>query len=249
MIESPQFQSFLRHWDELRSRILKCLGLFLIAAFVCYNYAETVLLWFIKPAGHLIFTTPSGGFSAVLSVTFLMAFLICAPFIFYQVWAFVASALKSEERRSVFIFGPLSLVFFLSGVAFAFYAAVPTAYKFLMGFSSPEMTAMITVDNYMGFMGNMLLACGLTFQLPLILGFFAKIGIATPEFLRQKRKHAIVAILIAAALLSPSPDVISQMVLALPLVGLYELGIVFTKVFYKTQNPLIRSEGFTPQNN
>ena len=233
MIDSPQLQSFLRHLDELRVRFIKCLLAFGLAAFACFYFAQPILVWLIKPAGRLVFTSPAGGFAAVMTVTMVMALLVSLPVILYQIWAFVAGALKPQERRFVFIFGPLSLLFFLSGVAFAFWVAVPTAYKFLMGFTSEDLVPMITVDNYLGFLGNMLVAFGVAFELPLILAFLAKIGIATPEFLRQKRRYAVLILLVLAAVLSPSPDVASQLLLAVPLWILYELGIVLMQVFHK----------------
>jgi sec-independent protein translocase protein TatC len=123
-------------------------------------------------------------------------------------------------------------VFFLLGVAFAFYVAVPLTYKFLMSFSSEYMQPMITVSSYMGFLANMLIAFGVTFELPLVMAFLAAIGIATPEFLRQKRRHAIMIILIVATVITP-PDVISQVLLTIPLVVLYEVGIIFVQWSYK----------------
>jgi len=231
-VTSGHLQSFLTHLDELRSRTLKSLGAFILACFICFYFAGDVLAWLIRPAGHLVFTSPGGGFAAVMTVTMVMACIVASPVIAYQLWAFVAVALKPNERRFVYVFGPLSLFFFLLGVAFAYWVAIPMAYKFLMGFSSDALLPLVTVDNYLGFVGNMLLAFGATFEMPLVLAFLAKIGIATPEFLRQKRRHAIIIILIVAAILTP-PDVASQLLLAVPLMVLYEVGIIFTKVFQK----------------
>jgi len=225
-------KAFFVHLVELRSRFIKTVSVFLLAAFVCFYYADEVLHWVINPAGHLVFTNPSGAFSAVITVTLVMAAIVTSPFILYQIWAFVSKALKPSERKIILIVGPLSLLFFLSGAAFAFFIAVPMAYKFLMSFSSADLVPMISVDSYLGFLGSMVIAFGITFELPLILGFLAQIGIATPEFLRQKRRHAIVIILIASAVLTP-PDVVSQCLLAIPLIFLYELGIVVVKGVYK----------------
>ena len=229
-------QPFLVHFNELRSRVLKSLGVFIVAVCVCFNYADRVLGWLVKPAGHLVFTSPSGGFSAVMTVTMVMAFLISAPVILYQAWAFVAAALNARERKFIFVFAPLSLLFFCLGVAFAFFVAVPLAYKFLMGFTSDYLTPMITVDSYLAFVGNMVVAFGVTFELPLAMAFLARIGIATPEFLRQKRRHAIMIILIVAAVATP-PDIASQLLLAVPLMALYEVGIVLVRMAYKPKTP------------
>jgi sec-independent protein translocase protein TatC len=186
----------------------------------------------IAPAGQLVFTAPADAFSAYMMVGSIMALLIASPYIVYQVWAFVGGALKPAEKKFVLIFAPLSLLFFLSGAAIAYFIAVPRAYKFLMSFSSDYLVPMVTVKNYLGFLGHMILAFGVAFELPLILAFLAKIGIASPEYLRQKRRHAIIIILIVAVILAP-PDIMSMLLLAVPLVILYEVGIVFVKFFYK----------------
>jgi sec-independent protein translocase protein TatC len=218
--------------DELRQRAIKVFLLFVAATLVCYNLVDEVLPWIIKPAGQLVYTSPLEAFSAYMTLSALMGFIITLPFTLYHIWAFVGKALRPHEKRFIAFFGPLSLLFFLLGVAFAFYVAVPLTYKFLMGFSSEYMKPMITVSSYLGFLANMLIAFGVAFELPLILAFLAMIGIATPEFLRQKRRHAIMIILIVAAIVTP-PDVISQVLLAIPLMVLYEVGIIFVRMSYK----------------
>lgn len=229
---SSQFQSFLVHLDELRRRLIKIVILFIAASCVCYNAVGSLLPILIKPAGHLVYTTPTEAFSAYMTLSMVLGFLVTLPWTVYQLWAFIASALRERERRFIKIFAPLSLVFFVAGVAFAFFVAIPLTYRFLMSFSSAYMQPMITVNSYLGFMAHMLLAFGVAFELPLILAFLAMIGVATPEFLRQKRRHAIMIILILSMLITP-PDVISMLVLAVPLVFLYELGIVMVRFSYK----------------
>ncbi len=226
------FQSFLIHVDELRQRLIKILLGFIIATLACYNFVGRILPWIIKPAGHLIYTAPTEAFGAYMTLAAVMGFLISFPWTLYQVWVFVGVALRPHEKKFVALFGPLSLLFFLLGVAFSYFVGIPLTYRFLMSFSSPSMQPMITVSHYMGFLANMLIAFGVTFELPLILAFLAKIGIATPEFLRQKRRHAIMIILIVAAIVTP-PDVVSQVLLAVPLIILYEVGIIFVRITSK----------------
>ncbi|MBF0489987.1 MAG: twin-arginine translocase subunit TatC [Candidatus Omnitrophica bacterium] len=231
---SEQLQSFLIHLDELRSRLIKIGIVFIIATLVCYNFVGKILPWLTAPAGHLIYTAPIEAFSAYMTVAAVMGLLVSLPWTLYQIWGFVGGALRPDEKKFVFIFGPLSFVFFLLGVAFSFYVAIPLTYRFLMSFSSDYMQPMITVSSYMGFLANMLISFGVTFELPLVLAFLAKIGIATPEYLRQKRRHAIMIILILAAIVTP-PDVVSQVLLAIPLILLYEIGIIFVKFSYKSR--------------
>jgi len=225
-------QSFLKHIEEMRSRIIKSVGAFILAFCLSYGFIGKLIPHIIAPAGHLIFTAPTEAFSAYMTIGAIMALLIASPYIVYQIWAFIGSALKPSEKKFVIIFAPLSLLFFLTGAAFAFFVAVPRAYKFMMSFSSDYFVPMVTIKNYLGFVAHMVVAFGVAFELPLILAFLAKIGIASPEYLRQMRRHAILIILIAAAILAP-PDVISMLVLAVPLMILYEVGIVFVKFFYR----------------
>ena len=234
MILNNFLQSFFKHIEELRSRLIKSAGAFVLAFCLCYNFIGKLIPVIIAPAGHLVFTSPADAFSAYMMVGSIMALIVASPYIVYQIWAFVGGALRPDEKKFVLIFAPLSLVFFLSGGAFAFFVTVPMAYRFLMSFSSVYLIPMVTVQNYLGFLGHMILAFGVAFELPLILAFLAKIGIASPEYLRQKRRHAIIIILITAALVAP-PDIMSMMVLAVPLMILYELGIVMVSFVYKQQ--------------
>ena len=212
--------------NQVRGRFYA--GLFCL----CYSFIGKLIPVLIAPAGHLVFTAPTDAFSAYMLVGCVMALLVASPYIVYQAWAFIGGALKPSEKKFVLIFAPLSLLFFLSGAAFAYFLAVPRAYKFLMSFSSEYLIPMVTVKNYLGFLGHMIIAFGAAFELPLILAFLAKIGIASPEYLRQMRRHAVIIILVVAALLTP-PDIASMLVLAVPLMILYEVGIIFTKFFYK----------------
>lgn len=232
-MSSPfNLQSLYHHFNELRARLIKATLVFLLACIICYQFIDQILPVLIAPAGRLVFTSPGDAFSVYMALTVVLGALISSPYSCYQLWAFVSQALKPSERHFAAIFAPLSLFFFLAGCAFAYFVAVPMSYKFLMSFSSDYLVPMVTVNNYLGFLGNMVLAFGGAFQLPLVLAFLAKIGIATPEYLRQKRRHAIMIILIVAAILTP-PDVASQLLLAIPLLVLYELGIFFVKVTYK----------------
>jgi sec-independent protein translocase protein TatC len=224
-------QSFFKHLEELRSRLIKSAGAFVLAFCLCYNFIGKLLPVIIAPAGHLVFTAPTEAFSAYMMIGAILALIVSSPFIFYQIWAFVGGALKPTEKKFVLIFAPLSLLFFLSGAAFAYFLAVPRAYKFLMSFSSEYLIPMVTVKNYLGFLGHMIVAFGVAFELPLILAFLAKIGIASPEYLRQMRRHAVIIIMVVAALLAP-PDIMSMLLLAVPLMILYEVGIIFVKFFY-----------------
>ncbi len=234
--------SFLDHLEELRTRIIHSIVILIIAAFVVYLFADKILKFLIAPLGRvegdpqppLVFLAPGEAFASVLILTLWSALVLASPFLLYQIWSFVAEALTQKERRSVVIFGPLSLIFFGAGCAFGYFVVVPISLRFLLSFSWEVMAPMITVSRYLSFVGSVVVSFGIVFELPLILLFLTKIGVATPAFLSQKRKHAVVLIFIVSAILTP-PDVFSQLLMAILLISLYELGIFLSKLAHSTK--------------
>lgn len=231
-MSSTKQPSFWDHLEELRTRLIRAALFLVFTCVVAFQYMDHIMPIVIKPAGHLVFTAPTDAFNAYVTMSIISGFIITSPYLCFEIWAFIRNGLTPNERRLVYFFAPLSLVLFLSGVGFAFFVAVPMAYQFLMSFSSDALVAMVTIDKYMTFVGQMVIAFGAAFQLPLILAFLAKIGVATPAFLIHMRRYSYLIIFIFAAILTP-PDVMSQILLAVPLIVLYELGIVLMKMVIK----------------
>lgn len=231
----PDEFSFMGHLDELRRRLLKSVIAVLIAACLFYPFVDRVLAFLIRPVGQVIFTSVADAFVARLMLTVWAGVLLALPFIIYQVWQFVSAGLKENERKYIRFFAPFSFVLFMTGSMFGFVVMIPVGMKFLLSFSTGYIVPMITIQNYISFVTTLVVAFGVAFQLPLILMFLAKIGIVTPAFLAQKRRHAIVLILIVSAVLTP-PDAVSQVIMALPLVVLYELGIIVSRLFCRNRN-------------
>lgn len=225
---------FTEHLEELRSRLLKCIAVVVVTSCFFYRVIDPALEFLIRPIGRLVFISPAEAFLAVFTLTVLGGTITALPFLFYQIWAFVSVALTEDERRYVKVFGPLSLMFFILGVSFAYFVILPISLNFLLMFSSDLILPMITVDKYISFVGTLALGFGVIFEMPLIIVFLTKIGIATPAFLIQKRRHAIVSIFVASAVLTP-PDYVSQILMAVPLILLYEISILFAKLTYRTQ--------------
>lgn len=220
------------HVDELRSRLVKCVAALFIATVLSYGFIEHLLVFILKPVGSLVFTAPADAFVARIMLSFCFGFLFSFPIILYQVWQFVAVGLHEKEQKIVRIYIPISIGLFLIGASFSYFIVIPISLNFLLGFASPSMIPMITIKSYISFITTMILAFGAIFEMPLILLFLTKIGIATPEFLIQKRKHAIVLVFILSALITP-PDVFTQVLMAIPLVVLYEIGIIASRMSYK----------------
>ncbi len=221
--------SFFDHLTELRSRFLQCLLGFVLGSCIFYSFIDAVLDFILKPVGTVIFTSPSDAFVARMTLTLIGGFFLSLPLIIYHIWKFIALGLREKEIRYVVIYGPLSLFCFILGAVFSYFVLLPTSLKFLLGFATKNVLPMITVEKYISFVGTMVVAGGVTFELPLIIAFLARIGIATPEFLRQKRRYAIVIIFIVSAIITP-PDAASQLIMAVPLLVLYEAGIIMAKM-------------------
>jgi sec-independent protein translocase protein TatC len=224
--------TLIDHLDELRGRVVQFLCVYVVCCFFTYNLTAGLIPYIIEPVRMVVFNSPGEAFSSYMILTLLGGFIVSLPFFLYQLWAFVWQALTPKERKYILLFGPLSFFFFIAGASFAFFVVVPVALKFLLSFSSDFVVPMISIKSYIAFVGNFVLAFGIVFELPLVLVFLVKIGIATPAFLRQYRRHAIMAILILSALLTP-PDVVSQLFMAIPLIVLYELGVLFSVLSFK----------------
>ena len=233
MSPRPDELSFMGHLDELRWRLIKSVIAVFIAACLFYPFVDRVLAFLIRPVGHVIFTSVADAFVARLMLTIWAGVILALPVIIYQVWQFVCAGLKDNERKYIRFFAPFSFILFVAGGMFGYLAMIPIGMKFLLSFATEFIVPMITIQNYISFVTTLILAFGVAFQLPLVLMFLAKIGIVTPAFLVQKRKHAIVLILIVSALITP-PDAVSQIIMALPLVVLYEIGIIISKWIYRS---------------
>ena len=219
------------HLEELRWRIIKCFIAVAIGFVLSYAFSKEIFNFLVSPlikvmpkGGHLIYTALPEAFITYFKVSFLAGIIIAVPAILYQTWKFVMPALYENEKRYVFPFVIIATIFFILGVGFAFYVVLPFGFKFFLGFSTDNITALPSLREYLGFVTKLLLAFGITFELPVIIYFLAKMGIVTQAMLARKRKYAILIVFIVAAILTP-PDVISQILLAVPLLVLYEVSI------------------------
>jgi len=224
--------TLVEHLEELRSRVIKSAVFIIITSGIIYNFSKKILPSLVKPVGKLVFIAPTEAFVTNIKIAFFGGLLLSSPFIIYQIWRFVSAGLNSNEKRYTLIFAPLSFILFLMGACFGYFVIVPIGMKFLLGFASDFVTPMISVGKYVSFVGTLSFAFGAVFEIPLVLLFLTKIGLVTPEFLSRKRRHAIVIIFIIAAILTP-PDVITQCLMAGPLIILYEAGIIFSKLGYR----------------
>jgi len=230
--------SFLDHIEELRWRIIYALigiVLFTIVAWIFIDpLVELVLL---KPArdanASLQNLRPFGQLFLYVQVAIIVGIVASLPNIFYQLWQFIAPALKKRERKYILWIVFFSTFCFLAGIAFAYFVMLPLAMKFAAQFGSEAIKNEFSIEEYMSIIISVMLAAGVVFELPMISFFLSKLGILTPLFMRKYRRHAIVIILILSAILTPGADPVSQVILAVPLVLLYEISIFISKLSSK----------------
>jgi len=215
---------FTEHLEELRLRIIKSLAAVILFTLGVSFFHEHILVWLIKPVEHLYFISPQEALTSRIKICLWGGFFCSFPYVMFQVWQFLTAGLLEQERRYLKIFIPASIILFYGGILMAFTLVVPVGLDFLLQFSTDTLIPMITVSHYISFLSGMMLAFGLVFQLPIVLAFLAKCGFIRSQTLRAKRRHAIVLIFIAAAVLSP-PDIVTQLALAVPLILLYEVSI------------------------
>jgi sec-independent protein translocase protein TatC len=223
--------SFLEHLDELRQRIIIALGAVLFGFLGAWFFVEQLLDFVYGPLrqyqrdGAFIFTEPMEGFMLRMKLAALVGILVAMPVVMYQVWKFVAPGLYANEKKFVIPFVVLSTVFFTSGAAFAHYVAFPWAMQFFASFEREDMHFLPRIAPVFSMYVKTVLAMGLVFELPTVVFFLAKVGIATPGWLLRNFKYAVLIIVIAAAILTPGTDPVSQMMMAGPMIVLYVLSI------------------------
>jgi sec-independent protein translocase protein TatC len=231
----------LDHLEELRRRILCSIVSVIVCAIIGYVISQYVMDFLTVPVERLVFLAPTEAFVTKLKVALICGLFIALPVLFYHFWRFVKPALYAHERKYVMLAVLFSTLFFFSGVVFAYFIVLPIGLRFLLSFQSDKLEATLSISNYLTFITKILLAFGVIFQLPVISFFLTKMRILKPQFLRRGRRIAIVLIFIAAAILTP-PDVFTQLLMAGPLIILYELSI-WVSVFASRSQRRTQEEG------
>jgi len=228
----PEEENFISHLTELRDRVIRSLLVILILFGACFYVAPELMKFLaqplqhaLPPGSHAVFIAGEGAFFTLTKMSLLAAVLLSLPWVLYQAWAFVAPGLYAHERRFV---GPLiilSVVFLLVGIGFAYSFVLPVAYKFFFSFAEKTgADVMQDLQRYWDFTLSIFFGFGLAFQVPVVEMLMIKLGMVSVDDLRQARRYVLVGAFIVAAVLTP-PDVLSQFMLAIPLMLLYELGI------------------------
>ena len=238
-MDSDDKQPFMGHLEELRKRLIAC-AIAIGAGFaISYFFAEELFQILIAPlravlpeGDRLIFTALPEMFFTYLKVAFISGIMLVAPYIFYQLWLFIAPGLYKNEKKYVIPFVIISTLLFVGGALFGYFVVFPFGFKFFISFTNEYVKALPSVKQYFGFAVKLLFAFGIVFELPVVIFFLTKMGVVTPALLRKNRKYAILMTFIVAAILTP-PDVITQCMMAGPLIILYEIGILVSMTAWK----------------
>lgn len=235
--------TLIEHLDELRSRIIKVGIAFVLAAVVAWIFRVRIYNALLEPSGleQLQFTSLTAPFLTDVKLTLYSAMVLTIPVILYQGWAFVAPAVGEVGRIFTYTLITLASALFLAGIAFGYYLVLPVATNFLLGWGGDRFEEIITADNYLSFATRFLLAFGIGFEMPAATFVGARLGLISAPMLRRYRKHAVVVNTILAAILTPA-DVFSMLLLALPLILLYEVSILIARYV----NPVSEEDELEP---
>jgi sec-independent protein translocase protein TatC len=235
--------SFFEHLDELRKRLVVSIIAVFASFLLCWSWAPQIFEFLARPirrvlppGSDLAYTTLTEPFLMYFRVALLAGTLVASPILLWQVWLFISPALYRREKRWVLPFVFFGAAFFLSGCAFAYYEAFPLVVGFLVGVGKP-FQAVITINEYVSMATRLILGLGLCFEMPILVFFLTRLGIVSERWLLKKFKYAILLIFVISAVITPTPDMATQCVFALPMIGLYLMGILIAFIFRKKEQP------------
>lgn len=239
---------FMSHLSELRDRVRNAALAFMASFLVCWGFADRIFAWLREPLfdiwalhtganlkpgdvdwGHprLIYTGLTQPFWVNMSVALWAGIFLAAPFIFYQLWKFIAPGLYKRERKVTIAFAGLSGVFFAGGALFCFYFALPALFRYMLQYNSVDLQSLPNIQDYLDLTRDSMLAFGAIFEMPLLIYFLAMVGLVTHRSLWKFSRWFIVLAFVIGAVLTPGPDVVSQFLMATPMIVLYNISILF----------------------
>ncbi len=247
------------HLSEARNRIVVALIAIMVAFGVCYYFSEFIFSYLTFPLHYTMkFSTENPYLSFVpgtmfdyklvvlrpvealwthIKISFISAFIISSPIIFYEIWKFIAPGLLPKEKKYAVPFVLTTTCLFMVGALFCFFIVLPFAMNFLLGYKMENLENSWTLGYYIDFCLTFILAFGAVFELPVVTVFATKMGIVTTDFLAKNRKYAVLIAFVIAAVLTPTPDAFNQTLMAVPIIILYEVGIVASRILNRKKKP------------
>ncbi len=221
------------HLEELRRRILVSLVVLVIISIFAFMQGDKILAIVKRPirtlVPDLIYIGPTEAFVSYLKISLLTGFIIGFPVILYHAWAFISPAILKEIRGRIVIWFIFALALFMTGITFSYYVAIPAALKFLINFGQDVAIPRITLGKYVSFFGALIMVGGIVFEIPVVMALLTDAGIIKTRVLREKRHFAVLIIMIFAAVITPTQDVLNMLMFAIPMVLLYEVGLLISK--------------------
>lgn len=226
--------TIIGHLDELRKRLIYSSIVLISSIILFYNFSETVVKHIvdIAPNINFVFIAPAELLMSYIKIAVIGGLVIAAPYLILQIWLFVSPGLTKSEKRTIAVSLFVGGLFFIAGVAFSYMVIMPIMLQFFMGFQIDQIEEMISFSNYLSFVINTLLSFGIIFELPIMMVILTKFHILKVDFIRKNRKYTILIIFVIAAILTP-PDVITQTLLAGPMILLFEIGVIFSSIVEK----------------
>ncbi len=228
----PKDSSIMGHLDELRRRMVWCAAALVISISASFALAGPIVKLFKNraPGVELIYTKPTEMIGVYIQVSLYLGVALALPFIVYQLFRFVSPALTHKEKKYIYTLLPAVVIFFAGGVAFSYFVLLPPGLHFLLTFGNDVAKPMISVGSYVGLLSRLMFWTGVVFEIPIVMYFLSKIRIVTPSGFAKQRKWAAVGAFVLSALITPTVDPVNQALLALPIMGLYEMGIIGAKI-------------------
>jgi sec-independent protein translocase protein TatC len=237
------------HLEELRKRLVRILIAVGIAFLGCFAFKEEIfrivaqpLISVLPPGSHMVYTGLPEAFFTYIKVSLYAGIFVASPVVLYQVWKFISPGLFPKEKKFVAPFVITSTMLFIGGVCFGYFLVLPSAYKFFLEFTTDFLKPMLSMREYLTLTLKLLLAFGIIFEIPVFLFFMTKIGLVTPRKLAKTRRYAIVACFIVAAIITPTPDAFTQCMMAIPMVILYEVGIIVSRLASRRKDDADREQ-------
>lgn len=224
LMDEAGSMSLIDHLGELRGRIIVALVAMIIGTVVSYYYVDDIIQILIAPAGKLYYTKPTEAFFTYMKISIISGLIVSSPVWFYQIWAFIIPALSKGEKKVTFLIVPSAISLFIIGVLFSYYLVLPTAIEFFIGFGTDGLQPLFSIGQYIDFVVGFIIPFGITFELPLIIVALGALGILSSQRVRSFRKIFILLAFIVGGAISPTPDMLSQTMIAGPMVLLYEIS-------------------------
>ena len=225
------------HLEELRKRLVRILIAVGVAFLGCFAFKEEIfrivalpLISVLPPGSHMVYTGLPEAFFTYIKVSLYAGIFVASPVVLYHVWKFISPGLFPKEKKFVAPFVITSTLLFVGGVCFGYFLVLPGAYKFFLEFTTDFLKPMLSMREYLTLTLKLLLAFGIIFEIPVFLFFMTKIGLVTPRKLARMRRYAIVVCFIVAAIITPTPDAFTQLMMAIPMIVLYEVGILVSRL-------------------